>query len=1411
MPSPFVPARSRDRRALTRELPARLVVFLGLLAGAAVLATAARATGAAPARFAQVSVEHGLSQSTVQAILQDHVGFLWFGTEEGLNRYDGYTVTVFRHDAADPRSLPSDRISALHEDAGQRLWVGTDAGLSVFDRRSDAFVHEDSVKGRVTGFAEDPDGTLWVGVEGHGLFERVAATGAFLPHRKDAAEPQSFGSYVPSALLRDRAGRLWIGTKDHGLELLKQEGPPRAGGGRAARRRFVHYRHDPADPESLAHDEVWGLAEDPAGGLWVGTYGGGLSLLDPERGTFRRYRYRPNEPKGLGSDLVTAVLADSTGAVWIGTDGAGVQRWDPVHEAFVAQRHDPRRPGSLSQDTVRALYEDRQRQLWVGTHLGGVNLLRRPHHAFEYYTYAEDASGLAHPTITRFLEDAGGSIWVSTADAWLHRFDRDTGTFERQRLPESVPGVLAMHQDRGGRLWLGTYRGGLVRFDPDARTFTAHRRRPGDPTSLGNDEVWTIAEDEEGTLWLGTNDGLDRFDPESGKVVAHHDTPRLGSPSNAGVRALHLDRWGSLWVGSMGGLHILPRRGQRLVRVRPEDATLAQDGVVSLHEDDEGRLWVGTFGGGLKLLEPTKGDLASYKLFPSNVIYGIEEDSRGRLWLSTNEGLSRFDPVTGNVESFDLTNGLQSLRFSLGASLRTREGRLLFGSVDGFYDFDPDAIKPDTYAPPVVFTSLRVFNEPVALPASLTTLDEVELSFADKVFSIEFAALDYTLPRKNQYAYRMAGFNDEWLQLGARREVTFTNLDPGDYGFQVRATNGDGVWSGAGAEMRVVVRPPFWGTWWFRALGGTVAVLALVAAHRARVRRLTADLGERMRTEVALRQAQEKYRSIFDNAREGIFQCSAEGRLLTANPALARMLGYDSPDELLAAGEGAGPEGSERPFDLRRILEGEGASVHGVTVEVERRDGSTIWISASARAVRDASGAVVHYEGTAQDVTERKLAREKIEYQAYHDALTGLPNRRLFQDRLAQARIRAQRYRHLLAVAFLDVDDFKVVNDTLGHAAGDRLLQGVADRLRACVRQEDTVARLGGDEFTLLFGDVRQAEHAGQMAEKVLGALAEPFLLDGRELHVTASMGIAVYPADGEDAETLLRNADAAMYRAKAQGRNTYQICTPGVNARARGRMALEAGLRQALDREELVLHYQPLVSLGTGQAVGIEALVRWQHPEDGLLLPEVFLPLAEETRLIVPIGEWVLSTACRQLRACHAEGLGSLRMSVNLSMRQLQQPDLVRRLEAVLGETGVAPGSLELDIAEGVAMQDLEWTRGVLRSLRETGCRIALDDFGTGPSSLGRLRHSPLSTIKVDRSLVGEIAAGPRDAAIVRTVIALAHDLDLGVVAEGVETTAQLDFLREAGCEDGQGRLFSPPLPAAALRQALASPASRT
>ncbi len=485
-----------------------------------------------------------------------------------------------------------------------------------------------------------------------------------------------------------------------------------------------------------------------------------------------------------------------------------------------------------------------------------------------------------------------------------------------------------------------------------------------------------------------------------------------------------------------------------------------------------------------------------------------------------------------------------------------------------------------------------------------------------------------------------------------------------------------------------------------------------------------------------------------------------------------------------------------------------GASERNEEEPFARSDGRIDWIRGEIVPWRDSQGEIGGIIMFSEVITQSRRAEETIKRMAHSDPLTDLPNKQLFMDRLNQAVVHASAHERQLAVMFLDLDRFKLINDTLGHDIGDLLLMSIAERLAGCMTAQDTVARLGGDEFTIILGDVSSATEVANIADTILAALAKPIRVRDQELFISTSIGISMFPVDGSNSVHLLKNADAALYRAKERG-NGYEFYVSEMNAAAPERLALENSLRRAMDRGELSLHYQPQMDLVTGRIVGAEALARWNHPDWGMVPPATFIPLAEETGLIIPITEWVLRTACQQSKAWQTAGWPAIRISVNLSGRSFKQRDLASMVDRVFRETGLLPQHLDLELTESSLMEDVEATTATLGRLNAMGIQLSIDDFGTGYSSLSYLKRFPLSTLKIDRSFIRDLANDQDDAAIVKAIIALAHSLCLRVVAEGVETEEQLNFLRNENCDEIQGYYFSRPLPADAFAQFLAKQAA--
>lgn len=571
------------------------------------------------------------------------------------------------------------------------------------------------------------------------------------------------------------------------------------------------------------------------------------------------------------------------------------------------------------------------------------------------------------------------------------------------------------------------------------------------------------------------------------------------------------------------------------------------------------------------------------------------------------------------------------------------------------------------------------------------------------------------------------------------------------------------------------------------------------------------DISELKRIEEALRVSEEKYRSIFENSLDGIFQTTPDGHYLSANPALAQIYGYDSPEELMRSLTDIEHQlylVPERRAEFIRLLQ-EQDFVANFQSQIYRKDGQIIWISENARAVRNQEGELLYYEGTVEDISEYTHAKEQLKWKAFYDSLTGLPNRAMFMEHLGNL-LRSQEHQRHFALFFLDLDRFKLVNDSLGHLVGDELLVAIAKRLQHCLREDDLVARLGGDEFIILLPDIHSLEQATQVAERIKGSFSSPFQLKQHQVFAGVSIGILLMDQmlDANlTPEDLLRDADTALYQAKNVSKGDYQIFNPAMHQKAVTLLQWETDLKQAIADGQFQLYYQPIVLLETGHLSGFEVLLRWQHPEYGLITPSEFIGITEDTGLIVPIGDWILENACQQLvewQKITDKNYPDLSISINLSVKQLQIPDLVEKIDKVLVKTGLAGQYLHLEITETCYLSDEESIKKTLQKLRDRQIKICIDDFGKGYSSLSYLHQFPIDILKIDSCFVGEINQNSPQGKIARAMFRLAQDLGLEPIAEGVETVEQIESLFQLDCRLGQGYYFSPPLPTEAIANLL-------
>ena len=804
--------------------------------------------------FKNLSTVQGLSINNTTCILQDKKGFIWIGTRDGLNKYDGYKFTIYRNNPDDAGSIGGNFIWSMKEDKQGNLWIGTfEGGLNKYEWKSDKFVRymhnakdTSSISNNtVQTILEDSRGNIWAGtVNGLDLLDKK--TNTFIHYRHDDSQPASLAGNIINKLFEDSKGNFWIGTHTGGLDLFDRE-----------KNNFRHFRYNPATEHSISENAILSIYEDSEADLWVGTDSKGLNLLDRKTNTFTRFRHDPAHANSLPNNTISCISGDDKGLIWLGSENEGISLYDKKRKLFYGYRQDDTLLHGISSNAIKDIYKDRNGHLWLATFGGGVDFLDKEPAKFAWYKKEpNNINSLCYNNVTTFWEDDKGRIWIGTDGGGISVFDRNSRRFlhySHGSLASDV--VLTIKQARNKELLVGTYRGGWSRLKNT--TTGSFYNFPVD--TVGNhgtasNSVGTMIEDNKGNWWLGTwQGGLDYYNRQNNSFT--HYKPVAGdttSISASSVLSLFEDSKKNLWVGTMGsgGLNLLDRTTNRFIQYKHNDnnaGSISNDIINCIFEDLMGRLWIGT-NNGLNLFEPATQTFTKYfqkEGLPNNVIQSILEDKRGNLWIGTNNGLSRFNPFTKTFLNYTLADGLQGIVFNHSACFKTASGELLFGGPGGFNLFRPDSLRLNHFIPPVFITDLQVFGTSIKpgdkdslLKRHINETTTLVLSYKQSVFSFEFAALNYTLQEKNQYAYKLEGFDKGWNMVGTQRKATYTNLDPGKYVFMVKASNNDGVWNQQGASIRIYITPPFWLTWWFRL--GVLAGIAgsCIAFYKSRIHRI---------------------------------------------------------------------------------------------------------------------------------------------------------------------------------------------------------------------------------------------------------------------------------------------------------------------------------------------------------------------------------------------------------------------------------------------------------------------------------------------------------------------------------------------------------------------------------------------
>jgi diguanylate cyclase (GGDEF)-like protein len=1229
-----------------------------------------------PAVFEHLTTTDGLPQSTVYVTLQDSQGFVWFGTEDGLVRYDGHRLFRYgyRRDASD--GLPGNFIQAIVEDAHRDLWIAVaDGGLARWNRTTDRFTvfrHDPAKAGSlasdiVVTLLVDDSGRVWVGTRDSGIDILNPLTGEIEHLQHDPLRADSLTDNRIKTLTRTPAGAIWVGT-DAGLDLLI-----------AGSHSFSHCPPVPSDSHGSPPQGVLTLYADPSGTIWQGAPDGGLIRRDATGRITALFRHDPESPSTLASDNVRTILQDTDGHLWIGTE-AGLDLLDRATGQFTHYHHEEGDAGSLTDSYIMSLYQDAHGLLWVGTRLGGVNRWN-PHS----WNFGSRRPGwLNGRLVTAFADASEDRIWVASMGGGLVRFDPLTGRHEdldrilgRSNALKD-PRVMSLELDRTGTLWIGTMTAGVRSLSRDGR-LNAYEAAPASNRGLSAPGIMSLYAARDGRIWIGTHGGgANVLDPKTGSVLQlPFESTLPGAVSSRNVSAFAEEPSGNFWLATDGGgLDLANSVGHvlKVFRHVDHDATsLPSNSVYGVSVDTHGQLWVATDRGLTRMVgSSAQPDGIRFETFgraeglAGDTVYGVVVDASGRLWMSGNSGLTRYDPDLASFRTYHVQHGLQGEEFDFGAYRRLRDGRVAFGGPGGFNVFAPGSIQDSRAAPPVALMRVDVLGAPLPSPTPYWLLDRIDVDSGARIMTFEFAALDFTSPALNRLSYRLPNLSDRWIEIGTDRNVTLTNLGAGQHILEVRAASTDSAWGSTPLRITIRKGPPPW----------------------------------------------------------------------ASRPALAAYL-----------------------------------------------------------------AAMVALVAAAWRARRRRIAQaERIERLAYYDPLTQLPNRQRCLDSAAELISRATTTDEAVSFIYLDLDGFKRINDTFGHTVGDEVLRIVAQKLTQAVsafhttRVHIVLSRFGGDEFVVLARHSRAHSVGVEIAKACHAMLSNPISYQRLEFLSIPSVGLAVFPNDGQDAETVLKHADTAMYQAKSAGTGAVAVYSPAMSSRLRKYVQLESRLRRAVHHEALSFELQPKFRLADQRLIGAEVLARWNDEELGNVPPSEFIAVAEESSLIIELGEWVMRAACRQLRAWRDNDIG-LPLAINVSGKELLHGDPARILEHEAKAAGIPASLIEIEITESLLMRESAGVRNALDRLRALGCLIALDDFGTGYSSLAYITRFPPDKIKIDKTFVQNVDQSVADSAIAAAILSLGNSLRLSVTAEGIERKSQLEWLRDHRCQEGQGFYLSRPI----------------
>lgn len=1322
-------ARILSARVLNRIEP--VVVLIALLltavssnASALSEAEVKRLRAIAPITTGGDAISHGTQT------VQDRSGFLWIADSQGIKRYDGVGALIFPLDSGVEDGVASTPFLTL--DNHRHLYVA-DSRLHRFNYQTNRFDAYSVSEGKtITSVGFLGASEIWIAGDGFGLL-KVDSKSMDVAARYSQDKYRGAPNYVRSIAVDESRRTIWI-CDQNGLMLFDTEEEIFTKIPTPLDRRFeqLTIRQMMFDP---VHEE-----------LWIAT-SSGLLKVDAFTNKVTLYVADETDPYSLPITHTTSVFSDSKRRLWVGLEKRGIALFDRSLSRFYHFDADHTDPLSLPATTIEHFSEDDAGSLWLAVNSQGVRRITPDLDSIT--TIAREAISLPEsyfPTATDLIQTSDGRLWIGTDGGGLQiYFPQERTLFNIEDLKPDVElsssAIITLELDSEGMIWAGTWAGGLMRIDPQTYAvehFSFNADLPSDETLAGNN-IFEIRSDGDQGIWVSIwNFGLQHYNFNTKRFKSYFHESRTGVKgiNNSDINDIKIYK-GRLLISGSAGVEVFDPETEEIERL-----LYGTDYFVKSTRLDGDILWVSTTRSFVRYNLVSREVEQVYSTadgLPAEKIYSSIVDSNGGIWLSTANGISYLQEDEGKLINLTVSDGIASSQSSTFGALQAKSGRLYFSSLNGVTIIDPEKVPRNVIPPRTTITSARFLGD----NRTPLTYDEAELS-TEKLpeipssinnLEIEFASLNYIFPEQSSFRYRLTGWSDALQAVDAgTRKLSFTNLAPGPYEFQIYSSNNHEVWDIVGDKFSFVIMPPWWKTWWARLL---LALLAILCAYLFIYWRLRSNLH-----------------------RERELKAMVAERTLALEQAKGEV-------------EANANQLEKASTDLKRL-----------NATLEHR-------------VQERTNAL------SVEVEERKVAEAKLFHMAFHDGLTGLPNRpwllKELENLLEIAHANPERR---FGIMFLDGDRFKQINDTHGHLVGDQLLIASALRLSGLLTKNQAVARLGGDEFTVLDYQVRAEKDLYALAGRIVDAFKEPFEIDKHTIYFNVSIGVLACDYQYIRTSSILRDADIAMYKAKEAGKGAYKVFDSEMRLITKELADIEADLHVAITEKQFRLVYQPLIDFDTDSVIGFESLIRWEHPTKGNIPPMKFIGIAEECGLITEIGNWVLRTACQQVKDWHdADHAVKPVVTVNLSSNQLRNAKFTNFVDQIIAETEVPTRFIKLELTETILIDNNETIMGILEHLRAKDIELAIDDFGTGYSSLSYLNELPVQHIKIDRKFIDAIDNTSNrqinsDALeIVKATISLGQSLRMKVIAEGIETEVQYQSLKEINCDFGQGYFISKPL----------------